>query len=160
MLWPPFLGEEEVVDQVVPHHHRRTDAHSEERAEETALHVGRPDDTGHPILDVPCCRIPDGIILVVDIIIVVVIVVNVVDDGDDFGCHCGGGRRVGVILGVAVIVRLCGCWGPTPPFNGFFCATVPILSAKIDSFVLSNNCHLLISLQLLMICKQEILTYK
>ena len=85
MLWAPIVGEEVVVDEAVPHGLHGTNARSEELAEVPCLSIRCPDDTGHPILDVPCRRVP------VDVVDIVVVVVDIVVIG---GGVRWGGRRM------------------------------------------------------------------
>ena len=84
MLGAAIVGEETVVDEEVPHGLHGLDASSKELAEVSRLPAGRPDGTGHPVLDVPCRRLP---VDVVDVeVVVVVFIVSGVGDGADGGC--------------------------------------------------------------------------
>jgi hypothetical protein len=75
--------------------------------------------SGHPVLDVPCLRLP----LVVDVVVVVVVVVVVDKVGGGGGrssfeaaAEEGVGGRVSIFGGGLLVVRLgCGWWGPATP---------------------------------------------
>ena len=84
VLWAAFLGEEGVSDEEPPNDLHGLDRSPEELAEVPRLPVGRPDGTGHPVLDVPCLRLP---IDVVDVVVVVVVF-------DEVGSGGGGGHYV------------------------------------------------------------------
>ena len=80
MLRLAFLGEEVVFFHHFPKMDDDLHASSEELAEATVLHLGRPDDPGRPVLDVPggekkfIVKI-DGTYVVVVVVLVVVVVV-------------------------------------------------------------------------------------
>ena len=84
VLWAAFLGEEGVSDEEIPNDLHGLDWSPKELTELPRLPVGRPDGTGHPILDVPCLRIP---IDVVDVVVIVVVVVVVEVGGGGGGGH-------------------------------------------------------------------------
>ena len=94
VLWAAFLGEEGFSDEEIPNDLNGIDRSPKELAEVPRLPVGRPDGTGHPVLDVPCLRLP---IDVVD-----VVVVDEVGGGGGGGHHLRRRRREGRYLCVAV----------------------------------------------------------
>jgi hypothetical protein len=53
MLWLALLGEEIALLHHLPQMDNNLHACPEELAEAPFLHLGRPDDAGHPVLDVP-----------------------------------------------------------------------------------------------------------
>ncbi len=64
----PSRGREEgFSDEEIPNDLNGIDRSPKELAEVPRLPVGRPDGTGHPVLDVPCLRLP---INVVDVVVV------------------------------------------------------------------------------------------
>jgi len=87
VLWAAFLGEEGFSDEEIPNDLNGIDRSSEELAEVPRLPVGHPDGTRHPVLDVPCLRLPINVL--VNVIVVVVVVVDEVG-----GHHFSGGGRV------------------------------------------------------------------
>lgn len=100
-----LVREEVVVDKAVPHGLHGTNARSEELAKVPCLPARCPDDTGHPILDVPCRRVPVDVVDIEVVVVVDVVVVGGVCDGSEGGCHCGGEDDIFCCVGV---VRLCG----------------------------------------------------
>jgi hypothetical protein len=69
VLWVAFLGEEGFSDEEIPNDLNGINRSPEELAEVPRLPAGRPDGTGHPVLDVPCLRLPIDVVNVVEVII-------------------------------------------------------------------------------------------
>ena len=76
VLWAAFLGEEGFSDEEIPNDLNGIDRSPKELAEVPRLPVGCPDGTGHPVLDVPCLRLPINVVDVVGVVVVGVVVVD------------------------------------------------------------------------------------
>ena len=108
VLRAAFFGEEGIPEEEIPNDLHGLNRSSEELAEVPRLPVGHPDGTGHPVLDVPCLRLPINVVdVVVVVVFVVVVVVDEVGGGGGGGHHLRRRRREGHYLCVAVWCVVC-----------------------------------------------------